>query len=72
MAVVPLTKAVAKTPVHLSFTAADTGLDIASTALPDHTRFLDRSRLRGTPIGRLRPAALALLDRQLGRLFGLQ
>ena len=71
VAIVPLTKAPVKTPVHLRLSQADTGLPQDSTALTDHARFLDRSRLRGSPIGRLEPAALALLDRQLGRIFGL-
>ena len=70
-AVVPLTKTLPKTPLHLHFSPADTGLKKDSTALIDHARFLDRSRLRGAPIGRLQPAALALLDRQLGRVLGL-
>jgi mRNA-degrading endonuclease toxin of MazEF toxin-antitoxin module len=70
-AVVPLTKAAAKTPLHLRFAPADTGLRMASTVLIDHARFRDRSRLRGTPIGRLQPAALALLDQQLSRVLGL-
>ena len=70
-AIVPLTKASPKTPLHLRFTIRDTGLELESTALTDHARFLDRSRLRGGPIGRLQPDALALLDRQLGRVFGL-
>ncbi len=71
VAVVPLTKAPAKTPLHLRFPPADTGLEADSTALTDHARFLDRSRLRGLPIGRLEPAALARLDRHLGRVLGL-
>jgi len=70
-AVVPLTKAPAKTPLHLCFSPDDTGLRMASTVLIDRARFLDRSRLRGTLIGRLQPAALALLDQQLGRVLGL-
>ena len=70
-AVVPLTKAAAKTPLHLRFAPADTGLRMASTVLIDHARFLDRARLRGTPIGRLQPGALALLDQQLSRVLGL-
>ena len=71
VAVVPLTKAPPKTPVHLRFAAADTGLGADSTALTDHTRFLDRSRLRLPMIGRLSAEALALLDRQVGRVLGL-
>ena len=42
------------------------------TALIDHARFVDRSRLRGVTIGRLNPDALALLDRHLGRVLGLR
>ena len=70
-AVVPLIKAAPKNPLHLRVSTEDTGLELESTALVDHARFLDRSRLKGTPVGRLRPAALALLDRQLARVFGL-
>ena len=70
-AVVPLTKAAAKTPLHLRFSRLQTGLEIDSTVLTDHARFLDRSRLRGNAIGRLRADALALLDLQLARVFGL-
>jgi mRNA-degrading endonuclease toxin of MazEF toxin-antitoxin module len=70
-AVVPLTKAAAKTPLHLRFSQEDTGLRTESTVLTDHARFVDPSRLRGTPIGRLQPAALALLDQPLGRVLGL-
>lgn len=71
VAIVPLTRAVAKNPIHLSFSPAQTGLDEPSTALIDHARFIDRGRLRGSAIGRLEPAALALLDRHLARVLGL-
>ncbi|MBI4909573.1 MAG: type II toxin-antitoxin system PemK/MazF family toxin [Acidobacteria bacterium] len=71
VAIVPLTKAPAKTPVHLRFAPGDTGLDSSSTALADHARFVDRARLRGEPMGWLKPAAMAVLDRQLGRVLGL-
>ena len=69
--IVPLTKAAPKTPLHLRFLPQETGLELESTALTDHARFLDRSRLRGVPIGRLQSGAQLRLDRQLGRLFGL-
>jgi mRNA interferase MazF len=70
-AIVPLTRAPVKNPIHVRFSPAETGLEAASTALTDHARFLDRTRLRGAPIGRLQPAALALLNRQLARVLGL-
>ena len=70
-AIVPLTKAPPKTPLHIRFAAEDTGLELPSTALTDHARFLDRSRLRGSPAGRLRPSALAVLDQHLSRVLGL-
>jgi mRNA-degrading endonuclease toxin of MazEF toxin-antitoxin module len=70
-AIVPLTSSPAKNPIHLSLSPADTGLDSASTALIDHARFIDRSRLKGEPIGRVQPVAMALLNRQLTRVFGL-
>ena len=71
VAIVPLTKAPAKNPIHVRLSPAETGLEAASTALTDHARFVDRTRLRGTPIGRLEPEALALLNRHLARVFGL-
>jgi mRNA interferase MazF len=70
-AVVPLTTAIPKTPLHLRFSAAQTGLDQDSTALVDHARFLHRSRLRGAPIGRLDAGAISTLNRHLSRVFGL-
>jgi len=70
-AIVPLTSSPGKNPIHLSLSPADTGLDSASTALIDHARFIDRSRLKGEPIGRVQPVAMALLNRQLTRVFGL-
>ncbi len=70
-AVVPLTKAPPKTPLHIRFAPEDTGMEMPSTALIDHARFLDRSRLRGNPAGKLRPTALAELDRRLSRVLGL-
>jgi mRNA interferase MazF len=69
-AIVPLTKSPVN-PIHLRFTAEETGLDSDSTALTDHARFIDRVRLRGEPIGHLSPVAMALLNRQLTRVFGL-
>ena len=70
-AIVPLTKSPIKNPIHLRFTPEETGLDSDSTALTDHTRFIDRTRLIGNPVGRLQPVAMALLNRQLNRLLGL-
>lgn len=70
-AIVPLTKAPAKNPVHVRLTPDQTGLDADSTALTDHARFIDCTRLKGSSIGRLQPSALALLNRQLGRVFGI-
>ncbi len=43
--VVPLTTAVAKNPVHVKLAKEETGLETDSTALVDHARFLDRTRL---------------------------
>jgi mRNA interferase MazF len=71
VAVVPLTRAPAKTPLHLRLPADHTGLESESTALIDHARFLDRARIRGTSAGRLSPSALATLDRLLSRVLGL-
>ena len=70
-AIVPLTRAPMKNPVHLRLAPEDTGLDTESTALIDHARFIDRDRLRGAPIGRLKLPALAILDRHLARVFGI-
>ena len=71
VAVVPLTKVPPKTPLHLSFAAAETGLDLPSTVLVDHARFVDRSRLRGEAAGHLNAEALSRLDRQLRRVLSL-
>lgn len=71
VAVVPLTTARPKHPLHVAITASETGLDRDSTALLDHARFLDRSRLRPQEIGRLSAAAQARIDRNLLRVFGL-
>ena len=70
-AIIPLTRSATKNPIHLRFSAEETGLDGESTALTDHARFIDRTRLKGNPIGRLQPPALALLNRHLKRIFGL-
>lgn len=70
-AIVPLTRSPMKNPIHIRFSPAETGLDTGFTALTDHARFVDRTRLKGAPIGRLQPAALALLNRQLTRVLGL-
>ena len=69
--IVPLTMAQPKNPIHLRLTPQETGLESESTALTDHARFIDRARLRGAPIGRLQPMALAMLNRNLSRVFGL-
>ncbi len=69
--IVPLTTAIAKNPIHVPLTTHETGLDEPSTALVDHARFLDRTRLSHNPAGRLVPAAQARLDRNLARVLGL-
>ena len=71
VAIMPLTKATIKNPIHVRFSSDETGLEALSTALTDHARFIDRTRLKGPPIGRLQPAALALLNRHLGKVLGL-
>ena len=71
VAIVPLTRSLARNPLHLRCTAQETGLDSDSTALTDHARFIDRARLKGTPIGRLPAEAVARLNRQLTRVLGL-
>jgi mRNA-degrading endonuclease toxin of MazEF toxin-antitoxin module len=65
-----LTTAVAKNPVHIKLTKEETGLEADSTALVDHARFLDRTRLRLGPAGRLIPEAQSKLDRNLARVMG--
>jgi mRNA interferase MazF len=70
-AVVPLTKSPVKNPIHIRLSPEDTGLDEESTALTDHARFIDRSRLRGEPAGRLKASAMALVNRHLTRVLGL-
>jgi mRNA interferase MazF len=69
--VVPLTTAVAKNPVHVHLTKEETGLETDSTALVDHARFLDRTRLAPTSAGQLIPGAQSRLDRNLARVMGL-
>jgi mRNA interferase MazF len=69
--IVPLTTAVAKNPVHIALAAEDTGLSAPSTALVDHARFLDRTRLHSNVIGRLSFKAQSHLDLNLRRVLGL-
>ncbi len=69
--VVPLTTAVAKNPIHVKLPKEETGLETDSTALVDHARFLDRTRLSSNPSGQLIPAAQSRLDRNLARVMGL-
>jgi len=66
-----MTKALPKNPLHVRLAAGETGLDTDSTALTDHARFVDRARLKGAAIGNVGPVGMALLDRQLGRVFGI-
>jgi mRNA interferase MazF len=70
-AIIPLTKAAAKTPVHLTLQPTETGLSRESTVLTDNMRFVDRTRLLGSPIGRVTPDALVKLEKHLIRLLGL-
>lgn len=70
--VVPLTTAIAKNPIHVKLPKEETGLEADSTALVDHARFLDRTRLRPSAAGRLIPGAQLRLDRNLARVLGLQ
>lgn len=67
---VVLTTAAAKNPVHVILTKEETGLETESTALIDHARFLNRTRLVPTAAGRLIPAAQSKLDRNLARIMG--
>ena len=67
----PLTRAVAKNPLHVALAVEETGLAASSTALIDHARFVDRSRLRPEAAGRLIASAQARVDRNLARVFGL-
>jgi len=71
VAVVPLTRAEAKNPLHVALAVDETGLATPSTALIDHARFVDRSLLRPEAAGRLIRSAQARVDRNLARLFGL-
>jgi mRNA interferase MazF len=71
VAVVPLTRSPTKNPLHVALTTDETGLDSASTALIDHARFLDRSRLGKTAAGRLTAQAQGRVDRNLARVLGL-
>lgn len=71
VAIVPLTRAPAKNPIHLPLAPEQTALDAPATALVDHARFIDRGRLKGASAGRLQASALLLLDRHLARVLGL-
>jgi mRNA interferase MazF len=71
VAIVPLTRSLAKNPLHVALAMDETGLDSVSTALIDHARFIDRSRLRAEAVGHLSSGAQARLDRNLARVFGL-
>jgi mRNA interferase MazF len=71
LAIVPLTRAVAKNPLHVALSVDETGLEAPSTALIDYARFVDRSRLRLQPAGMLIRSAQARVDRNLARVFGL-
>jgi mRNA interferase MazF len=72
VAITPLTSADPKAPIHFRVPKESTGLETDSTVLVDHTRFVDKRRLKGLSIGRLQPSALALLDRNLSRVLDLQ
>ncbi len=69
VAIVPLTRAVAKNPLHVALCVDETGLEAASTALIDHARFVDRSRLRPEAAGTLIRTAQARVDRNLARVL---
>ncbi len=69
--VVPMTTAGLKNPIHVPLSKAETGLAADSTALVDHARFLDRTRLQGSAAGRLTAAAQQRLDLNLKRILGL-
>ena len=71
VAIVPLSRGAAKNPLHVGLAVDETGLDAPSTALIDHARFIDRSRLRPEAAGKLISSAQARVDRNLARVFGL-
>jgi mRNA interferase MazF len=69
--VVPMTTEPMKNPIHVALSKAETGLTSNSTALIDHARFLDRTRLGGKVAGRLTAAAQQRVDLNLKRVLGL-
>jgi mRNA interferase MazF len=69
--VIPFTRAQPKNPLHIALAPAETGLGFVSTALIDHVRFIDRSRVRPTPIGQIMPEAQSRIDKNLARLLGV-
>ena len=71
VAIVPLTRALRKNPLHVRLEAEETELNDSSTALIDHAQFIDRSRLRPGAAGRLTAGAKARVDRNLARVLGL-
>ena len=70
-AIVPLTKAPPKNPLHFVLPASATGMSAPSTVLIDHAKFLDKSRLLGAPIGQVSPSSMALFARQLKRVLDI-
>jgi mRNA-degrading endonuclease toxin of MazEF toxin-antitoxin module len=71
VAIVPLTRAIAKNPLHVALAIDETGLEAPSTAVIDHARFVDRSRLPPQAAGKLIPGAQTRVDRNLALVFGL-
>lgn len=69
--IIPLTTASSKNPIHVVLPSQETGLNMLSTALVDHARFLDRARLSASPAGALSPAAQSQIDRNLARVLAL-
>jgi mRNA interferase MazF len=70
-AVIPLTRASVKHPLHVEMTGSECGLKEDSTALVDHLKFVDRERLSERAIGRAGAGTLARIDRNLMRVLGL-
>jgi mRNA interferase MazF len=71
VAIVPLTKAAPKSPLHFVLPKTATGLSGPSTVLIDHAKFLDRSRLVGEPIGQVSQSSMVLFARNLKRVLDI-
>ncbi len=70
--VIPLTMAKPKNPLHVLAGGAESDLEINSTVLTEHLRFVDRERLSGAAIGAASDAVMVKMEKNLLRLLALR